>query len=92
MSTLEPVAVSPKEAAAYLSISKRALSKLIASGQIAASNIDRCGIASRVLRIVADQDQHRSDSECSRSFAGGPRAMTKRRVLSMTDAAVRARA
>jgi excisionase family DNA binding protein len=39
MSAIEPIAVSPKKAAAYLSISKRALSKLIASGQVSARKL-----------------------------------------------------
>ncbi len=36
MGTLEPIALSPREAAAYLSISKRTLSRLIRSKTIAA--------------------------------------------------------
>jgi excisionase family DNA binding protein len=36
MPTIEPLALSPREAAAYLAISKRALSRLIRSKKIAA--------------------------------------------------------
>jgi excisionase family DNA binding protein len=36
MPTLEPLALSPLDAAAHLSISKRTLSRLIAAGKIAA--------------------------------------------------------
>jgi excisionase family DNA binding protein len=36
MPTLEPLALSPRDAAAHLSISKRTLSRLIAAGRIAA--------------------------------------------------------
>jgi excisionase family DNA binding protein len=36
MSALEPLALSPRDAAAHLSISKRTLSRLIAAGKIAA--------------------------------------------------------
>ena len=36
MPTLEPLALSPRDAAAFLSISKRSLSRLIAARKIAA--------------------------------------------------------
>ncbi len=36
MSTIEPLALSPRDAAAFLSISKRSLSRLIAARKIAA--------------------------------------------------------
>lgn len=36
MGTLEPIALSPREAAAYLAVSKRTLSRLIRANKIAA--------------------------------------------------------
>ena len=36
MSTLEPLALSPREAAAFLSVGRRTLSRLIATGKVAA--------------------------------------------------------
>ena len=62
MSALEPLALSPREAAAFLSVGRRTLSRLIATrqgcrpkGRLA--NAGRCGVAENLLRGVAAENR-----------------------------------
>jgi hypothetical protein len=55
-SNIQPVALSPADAARYLSISRRSLSRLIASGQVIAKKMP----GGRTARTLVDFDSLRS--------------------------------
>ncbi len=72
MSTaLEPLALSPRETAAFLSIIKRSLSRLIWAGKIEARKAGprtrRCCFAQSLLRVAAEKD--RPSADCIRPRA-----------------------